>query len=190
MNKKAIGQVVLEFISVVFAVLLALGLNSYKADQDLKNEADLLKEKILIECKKNSLELDTAFKKNIKQKQYLDSLANLDEFTSDFDVSFSSELLTKSAWDFTKSSRSFSYLDEEFLNEAAAIYERQDYYMEISKQMFQNLGDLLLTDPEPTKTISISIYYIMNLNASAENLTNNYTRFLDTFHPDNQNVKP
>ena len=40
MKKKAIAQIGFEFLSVVFAVLLALGLNSYKQELDFENESD------------------------------------------------------------------------------------------------------------------------------------------------------
>ena len=181
MKKKALTQIAFEFLSIVFAVLLALGLNSYKQNKDLEEEADFLREKILIECSKNKLKLDTVFSDNQVYKQELDSMLALDEIGGSFNISISSELLTKSAWDFTQASRSFSFLNEEFLNDAALLYERQNYYMHISNQMFQNLGEMLISDPEPRKTVSICNYYLLNLNSSAEELMKNYEDFLKKY---------
>ncbi len=180
MNKKTIAQIAFEFLSIVFAVLLALGLNTFKQTLDLKNEAQLLRSKIIAECKLNQLELDTVFTLNKEFKQQLDSLSNLEDI-SGFNISIASELLTKSAWNFTQASTSFSYIEEGFLNDAAALYELQDYYMLISNQMFQNLGQMILTEPEPEQSISISNYYLTNLNATASSLQNRYTQFIKNY---------
>ncbi len=183
MSKKILSpwQIIIEFISVVFAVLLALGLNSYKQSSDLEDEAELLKTKILRECQQNMLELDTVLRDNLEFKAYIDSLRDAEDTPETFNISIASELLTRSAWEFTTSSRSFSYLDEDFLEEAALVYERQDYYMLISNQMFQNMGEMIMSDPEPRATLSISNYYLLNLNASAENLLDNYRDFLEQY---------
>ncbi len=171
-------QIAIEFLSVVFAVLLALGLNSYKANNDLESEAELLSSKIIKELKRNKLELDTVLIRNKDFKTYVDSLQAVDTLPQSLELSFASELLTKSAWDFTKASRSFSYLDEDFLEEAAALYERQDYYMHISNQMFQNLAEMLMTDPPMERTLIMSNYFLLNLNASGDNLAESYQEFL------------
>ena len=181
MKNRAAWQIVFEFLSIVFAVLLALGLNSFKQNIDLENEAQFLTRKIVLECQRNRNELDTVLIHNNEFKAELDSLLALENIEGNFSLSIASELLTKSAWDFTKASRSFSYLDEEFLNDAAVLYEMQDYYMLISNQMFQNLGEMLISDPEPRKTVSISNYYMLNMNATAEDLFNTYEEFLKKY---------
>ncbi len=181
MKKKAIAQIAFEFLSIVFAVLLALGLNTYKQSLDQQNEAQLLKKKIILECKHNKLELDTVFNLNTEFKDYLDSLSNQDNIAGEFSISIASELLTKNAWNFTQASKSFSYLDEEFLSEAAALYEMQEYYMLISNQMFQNIGQMILAEPEPMQSINLSNYYLSNLNATAHSLMHSYTQFLKKY---------
>jgi hypothetical protein len=174
----SVPQLIVEFASIVFAVSLALGMNAYKDTQDFKTEALVLQQKIILECRRNLAELDTVYRNNLEFKETLDSLAALDKIESNFSIAISSELLTKTAWDFTKASRSFSYIDEGFLNEAARVYERQEYYMHISNQLFQNLGDLLISDPAPEKTVSVSNYYMLNYNATTEALHTIYNEFL------------
>ena len=179
--KISLWQIAIEFLSVVFAVLLALGLNSYKSNSDLEDEADLLSRKIIKELKKNQLELDTVLTRNKEFKAYVDSLRAVDTLPESLELSFASRLLTKSAWDFTKASRSFSYLDEDLLEEAAALYERQDYYMHISNQMFQNLAEMLMTDPAMERTLIMSNYFLLNLNSAGDNLADSYKDFLDQY---------
>lgn len=76
MAKKQISfwPLFIEFASVVFAVLLALGLNSYKQNQDLREESRLLSKKNLADCQRNLLELDTIYHQNEAYLKYLDSL--------------------------------------------------------------------------------------------------------------------
>lgn len=180
MNKKAVSQVVFEFISIVFAVLLALGMNSYKQNKDLENEGDLLRYRIIEECKRNLIELDSVLIENERNFSYIDSLASLDEITTNsFDISIANELLTKSAWTFTQASRSFSYMDEDFLSDASILYEEQDYYMKISNQMFEKLGDMLMTDPNIEKVVKLTHYYLLNLNNTASELKSTYEEFLE-----------
>lgn len=181
MKKRAVWQIIFEFLSIVFAVLLALGLNAFKQNADLQNEAEFLTQKIILECNRNQMELDTVFTQNKEFKVYLDSLQSLDKIQGNFQISIASELLTKSAWDFTKASRSFSYLDENFLNDAAELYEKQDYYMLISNQMFQNMGELLISNPAPEETVKISNYYLLNLNTTADDLFKTYKNFLKKY---------
>jgi succinate dehydrogenase flavin-adding protein (antitoxin of CptAB toxin-antitoxin module) len=178
MNKQSIWQIAFEFISIVFAVLLALGLNSYKQNKDLESESKLLTKKIIVECKRNFLELDTVITTNNDFLSYLDSLKEV-EVVNSFNISIASELLTRSAWKFTQASNSYSYINEDFLNDATIMYEKQDYYMMISNQMFQNLGELLTTGPKPDKAINISRYYLSNLKATADDLMDTYKLFLE-----------
>lgn len=183
MNKKAIWQIAFEFLSVVFAVLLALGLNSYKESKDLESEGELLRARIVAECQRNLIQLDSVITQNETFNRYIDSLNSLESLEiKGFNISIASDLLTKSGWNFTQSSKSFSYMDEEFLNSASVLYERQDYYMAISNQMFEKLGDVLMADPEAQKTVRLIHYYLVNLNSTALELRSTYTNFLRKYN--------
>ncbi|WP_420578539.1 hypothetical protein [Ekhidna sp.] len=182
MKKKALAQIGFEFLSIVFAVLLALGLNSYKQNRDLEDEGLLLREKILKECQRNNIELDSVLAVNKAFFVQLDSLFRAESIqTNQFNISIENELLTRSAWDFTKASRSFSYIDEDFLGDAAVLYEKQTYYMSIANQMFEKIGDMLMGDPDMEKVIKLTHYYLSNLNNAAEDLKNTYSRFLEKY---------
>jgi sensor c-di-GMP phosphodiesterase-like protein len=183
MKKKAAAQIGFEFLSIVFAVLLALGLNSYKQNMDLEDEGRLLRARIITECKRNLSELDSVIVENEEFLTYVDSLKQLDEMKiSGFSISIASELLTKSAWTFTQASRSFSYMDEAFLNDASILYEQQDYYMTISNQMFEKLGDMLMLDSDADKMVNLIHYYLSNLNATSRQLKKTYTEFLEEYN--------
>ncbi len=181
--KKQLWQVLFEFLSIVFAVLLALGLNSYKQNMDLKEESQILTQKILMECDKNLAKLDSVVVQNKELKQYLDSMAQIED-PQGFSFNFSNELLSSSAWTFTHGSKAFQLMDQAFLDDATELYEIQSYYMEISNQMFDNLGQMLMKIDEvkPGTFILTSNYYLTNILNSAEELQNQYKDFLSKYN--------
>lgn len=188
MNKKAIAQIAFEFLSIVFAVLLALGLNSYKQNSDLQAESKLLKTNILDECQANLMKLDSTILENEIFQAYLDSLLEADEVES-FEFSFHNKLLSSIAWNFTKSSKSFQYMDSDFLQNAAEVYENQAYYMNISNQMFEHIGTMILqVDNVESKTLTMTgNYYLSNLLSTSKKLKINYEDFLSKHASDEIN---
>lgn len=179
--KKTIWQILFEFLSIVFAVLLALGLNAYKESLDLNHESKTLREKIIKEVKRNKLEIDSVITVNTTYMAYLDSLLSLDEELESFQLSIASELMASSSWKFTQSAKSFTHIDSDFLDDATELYEQQDFYMLISNQMFQNLGDMLLLSDKSDKMVVTSHYYMSNILQTAESLRDNYETFVKTY---------
>lgn len=187
MNKKAIARIAFEFISVVFAVLLALGLNSYKQSVDAEDEALILKSSILKECTENLIKIDSFRINNSEYYSYLDSLVNLGEDeVDDFFFQANIELLTNGAWTIAQNNSSINRLNQEFLIEAAEIYQTQEFYSEFSVSFFENVGNYLNRQDEVTPyTTALSLYFNMNvLNNSAEELSKQYMRFLRRYDND------
>ncbi len=182
MKKQSLWQIVFEFLSIVFAVLLALGLNSYKENKDLQEESEVLSNKILIECAKNLGKLETVIQQNREFMVYLDSMRRLEK-AGGFGFNFSNELLSSSAWKFTQVSKSFQLMDQEFLDDATELYEIQAYYMEISNQLFQDLGTMLLQveRTEPKTIINTCHYYLTNILSVADGLKSTYDEFLQKY---------
>ncbi len=182
MKKQSLWQIVFEFLSIVFAVLLALGLNSYKENMDLKTESEVLSEKIILECKRNLNKLDSVILQNQEFMTYLDSLRE-QEVVDGFGFNFSNDLLSASAWKFTQVSRSFQLMDQEFLDDATELYEVQNYYMTISNQMFQNLGEMLMkiNSVDPKTMVITSHYYLSNILNAASQLQTTYRDFLEKY---------
>ena len=182
MNKKTISQIAFEFLSIVFAVLLALGLNSYKQNLDLENEAELLTGNIILECKENLQKLDSTLEINQAFKLYIDSLLQAEEIRG-FHFSYNNELLSSISWNFTKASKSFPYMDQGFLNDAAEVYEHQAYYMENSNQMFEHLGNIIIQidNIKPRTLARTGDYYLSNLIGAAEELKTFYEEFLKKY---------
>ena len=180
--KKTAWQVLFEFLSIVFAVLLALGLNTFKQNMDQKNESELLRDKIIAECKQNLSRLDSAIMENSAMLDYLDSLATLEEI-DELNVEMNTQLLTSSAWTFTQSSQSYHYMDTDFLDEATEMYEIQRYYTQMSSRLFEKFGDMLLkvNELETEDFINTIRYYLSNLLNASRELQEYYNYFVEEY---------
>ena len=90
-------------------------------------------------------------------------------------------MLSSISWDFTKSSKSFSHIDPTFLNDAAEVYEHQEYYMENANQMFEHLGSMILQiDNIKPRTLALTgNFYLSNLLSAAKELQSFYRGFLE-----------
>ena len=188
MKKQSIWQILFEFISIVFAVLLALGLNSYKQNQDLKSESEVLTTKILSEVSKNLQKIDTVIAENTDFKIYLDSLQK-SKTIDGFNLEFSSKLLSKSAWQFTQASKSFHFMESEFLDEVTELYEMQSFYVDISDQMFHNFGVMLLNmdNTKPKTMVATANYYLTNLLSASQDLREVYKELLSKYDKEKAN---
>lgn len=184
MKKISVPQLILEFISVVFAVLLALGLNSFKQSLDQKASARQLKNAIISECERNLIKLDSVFSKNQGYAEYLDSLVRLEpEDITGFYFTFEFELLTNGAWQIAQNNTDINRLDPEFLLNAADLYHMQDFYTEFSSNVFQNVGNTLIQkDKVSNANMAISMYYNVNVmfNAATD-LKKSYKEFLEKY---------
>lgn len=170
----------LEFISVVFAVLLALGLNSYKQTHDLKKESDTLSKKIIAECTRNLEELDSVNIDNNKYLAYLDSILVSNEDIRSFRIDINGELLNSSAWKYTQNSPAFNHIDNQLLDKATQVYELQEYYMKVSGQMFETIGQMQMFSDniESNTLLKTCHYYTRNVVSAGEQLEKAYEEIL------------
>ena len=181
MNKKALWQIISEFISVVFAVLLALGLNSYKQNVDAEAEAERIKDSIIKEVELNLSRVDSTLYKNQDYANYLDSLVRMDpDDGNGFYFAYDFELLTSSAWQLSQNNSVTNSLNEDLLIEAAAIYQTQSFYQNFSEKMFQSIGQLLAQQDQLKESdMILSMYYNIGvMNSVAEDLKSKQENFL------------
>ncbi len=182
LTRQSIFQIVFEFLSIVFAVLLALGLNSYKQSNDTKKKADVIKESIIKECQTNLEKITSVIEENKEYVAFLDSLSQLpSDQTSGFNFTYTFELLTASAWNIAQNTDAINILDQQFLLDAADIYEAQEFYMEFSKTVFNQVGIFIsdVSNHEDGEIGNALIYYVTIMNESAIKVQNNLQEFLD-----------
>ena len=184
LNNIPIGQLAMEFISVVFAVLLALGLNSYKQSIDINEEAEIIKASILKECHQNKAKIDSMLIANQSYASYLDSLVSLDpDEVNNVTFKYNLELLTDAAWVIAQNNSAINKLDQEFLINVAEIYQTQIFFTEFSRSFFENLGSFVIKqDENPPYSTALALYFNVNIiNNSCSELLNTYQDLFDKY---------
>lgn len=183
-NNISPAQIIIEFISVVFAVLLALGLNSYKETKSMNSEAQKLRAAVLNEFRTNKVKIDSIILVNQDYFNYLDSLVKLDKEQVTFvQFQYDLDLLTSAAWDLTQGNQATSLLSQKFLLEAAELYQAQDFFTSFTSEMFKTVGQLIHErESTPPYNTAVTLYYNMNiLMNAAKDLSYGYDTFLKDF---------
>ena len=178
------GQLAMEFVSVVFAVILALGLNSYKQALDAESEAIVLKNSIIKECQENLIKVDSMLIKNQDYANYLDSLVSLDpDDVQGVKFIYEIELLTDAAWVIAQNNAAINKLDQDFLISSAEIYQTQVFFTEFSRSFFQNLGIMATQQDEtPPYSTALSLYFnISVINNGANDLKQSYQELITKY---------
>ncbi|REE02140.1 hypothetical protein [Marinoscillum furvescens] len=182
--KISIPNLIIEFVSVVFAVLLALGLNAYKQSLDNEATATALKEAIISECHQNYLKTDSLLTNNSEYSVLLDSLVQLDSEDIPYVPFFYHfELLTHGAWEAAQRSNAVQDLDPQFLLDAADIYHTQQFYTDFAASFFSNVGTFLAHQNSLDQSnMALAMYYYTGvLNNSVDDLRLKYEEFLDKY---------
>jgi len=176
----------LEFISVVFAVLLALALNSYKETIDTRKRAESLKISIYEECKRNKVKIDSIIINNKAYINFLDSIIRVeDKENVRFYFDFSFELLDRSVWNMAQNSDAFDQMDKDFTFKVSGIYENQRFLYDFSSEVFIEIGTMLKEmSTLKTSDMALSTYfYVYTINHTSLELQEDLIEFLEEYAP-------
>ncbi len=180
--KQSISQILIEFISVVFAVLLALALNAYKESLETRRKADKIKESILMECLSNQEKVKSVLDDNREYFDYIDSLSQLQEKdVKGFGFKFEFELLTKSAWEIAHNTDAVNSINQEFLLQAADLYELQEFIMTFSQEIFSQVGVFIsrAESYNSAELVQTMHYYLRIINSVANEYLMESEKFLE-----------
>ncbi|MCB8963670.1 MAG: hypothetical protein H6536_01340 [Bacteroidales bacterium] len=136
-NSIAYKKLAFEFISVSFAVFLALMLNQWK---DNYNNQKLVKQtltNINIEVKQNSERVKEMLDSHKLLLTKIESiLAHIErgKIPNETLGELSFSLISTTAWETAKLTQAIAHMDINLVSEIAGIYEYQEYYRSIVKQ--------------------------------------------------------
>ncbi len=178
----SIKKLVFEFLSVSFAVFIALMANqwrdNYNNDKLAKQSINNIQEEI-VDNKDVILKSITEHKQLLVFVDSIMPLINDDDIDSDSDstIAVSFKLLNSTSWQTAQLTQSISYMDLNLVNKISKIYIYQEYYQEIIKDfILKNLVQ---------KNVNIEyMEYIQNLLISIvpieETLNDNYDKLLES----------
>ena len=137
-NKRLnIQRLIFEFISVSFAVLIALLVNQWREDHNNNKLAEKAIYNIKQEIKENKDAMDILIPSHKSTLSNIDSIIGRKEkYNSivDSNISINVTLISSSAWEMAEITNAIFYLDFDDANKMAKVYKLQSYYESIIKQ--------------------------------------------------------
>lgn len=141
-NMSFSNKIVIEFVSISFAVLLALMVNQCK---DNYNNSKLAKESLSnirseINDNKEIMEaMVLAHKKLlVKVDSLLPLITEMNELDKNIDLNIRFQIISSNSWETAKLTHSIQYMDIDIVQEISAIYKLQEYYELIVKDFVLN----------------------------------------------------
>lgn len=171
--KTGVRKVVFEFLSIVIAVVLAMGLTEWRQDILDHRQAEESYQNIIEEIQNNHNNLlpDSA--------NMVRSILGIDDWlktSTDYrdtieEMSYELKLLSKSAWEVAKMNQSLTFIDNQRVLNASIVYEFHDLYATSGRDAFASLRDLQKVD-------NTSPEYVGEMKALRVSLTLTYNALL------------
>ena len=136
-KKSNLQRLIFEFISVSFAVLVALLVNQWREDHNNNNLAEKAIYNIKQEIQENKDVMDILIPSHKSILSNIDSMIVRKEkynSTVDSSISINVTLISSSAWEMAEITNAIFYLDFDDANKMAKVYKLQSYYESIIKQ--------------------------------------------------------
>ena len=137
-NKRLnIQRLIFEFISVSFAVLIALLVNQWREDHNNGKLAEKAIYNIKQELHENKDVMDILIPSHKSTLSHIDSIIGRKEkniSSVDSIISIDVTLISSSAWEMAEITNAIFYLDFDDANKMAKVYNLQSYYESIIKQ--------------------------------------------------------
>ncbi len=134
-----------EFLSIVIAVVLAMGLTEWRQSYLNHKMADASFDKIVLEVKDNLEELKNDSLKIAKDLETMTEWVrqlSLKEKKVPLSVNFSYSFLSSSALEVARINQSLTFLPTDKVLAIAEIYATQEFYTENAAKIFDIMGDL------------------------------------------------
>lgn len=193
-NKKGwIGKLLMEFVSVVFAVLLALGLNHWREERANQELADKALTNIFIEVFTNKNDLEEQF------PIYEENIASVGVYKAEYDsgkggyysLKFNLPVLSKAAWNVANSTGAIKDVDLTLLMELSDMYAFQDVIQTNSLNYLETMNSLSYKKDENAEAIVNANYDQLKLMKSwSEQLHAGYLNILEVYGPQYQELLP
>lgn len=194
-KKETLKKVLIEIASVVFAVLLALGLNHWREDLADEALAEQALKNIVIEIRSNMRDLEAEFTDYEAQRDTLRARRQkvLDGDQEAGGFGYNHPILYNSAWRMANSTGAVKDLDLDVVMELSALYIMQethqkhgfDYFRSFTSLDFQKPENKLAAINSNLTQLTISMSWGRQLMEGYKSfLTDNRDQLIKVVHPD------
>ncbi|WP_420583332.1 hypothetical protein [Reichenbachiella sp.] len=193
-NKKGwIGKLLMEFVSVVFAVLLALGLNHWREANNDQKLAERALVNIFMEIYTN--QKDVAEEQLTYQERLEEVKVYKDSYDQDkpmkYSLGFNIPLLSNAAWNVANSTGAIKDFDQDILLELSSLYAFQEMYQKNGIEYMQHMNTVEFKKSENAKAIIDSNYgQLRTFENWSQILSDAYLEFIKTYGPQYQELLP
>ena len=177
-------KIAVEMFSIIFAVMLALGIEDWMQDRERDDRAALMMERITAEVQNNRDELKKAIADNNKFAEGLKKALRKENTTFE-DVSpfiqMSAGSINNSAWSSAQMTNVITYMPIETVGQLASLYDTQSYYTKFAQGFIQGFADYSVGVQQPDQMKMVTKKFITNLmimNSLASNIVDGYDTFL------------
>jgi len=183
--REKLPEILIEAGSVVIALLLALAINAWNQDRELRARADTARAGILAELRTNRDDLDAA---RPKLREIVDSLR--DKLAKDapepheVTVLLGVTQLSSAAWRAALATDAMRTVDFAWISEVARVYEVQDEYLRLQQNALDQISSIPADPALGGKSVAASLMPRFNVLVQiADGLSRNYGEILDRKQP-------
>ena len=181
-----LSKMTIEIPSVVFAVLLALGVNSWWNTHQNERMAEEMQQKIVLEVEENRKDLEEDISANeelLPQLQKLVAqLKSNEEDITNVTLGMVYSTLRSTAWQTANLTGALQHMDQEIVMEIADLYAVQEIYLEVGMAYIQQIGSIELNkESNRLPAAETNINQIKLSNQLGETLLALYQEFLEKY---------
>ena len=183
--REKLPEILIEAASVVIALLLALALNGWNEDRQMRERADTARSAILAELRSNQQEIEDARPKLKEIVGRLTATADEDApATHELQVTLGISLLSAAAWHAALATQASQEIDFAWMTRVAKIYEQQENYLRVQGVAVDQLTAIPADRSASEKQVARSLIARMSaLSQLADGLSASYHDVLGPTHP-------
>jgi hypothetical protein len=145
--RRKIPGLLVEALSVVFAVLVALGVDEWREDKANLELAGRALAGLTAEIENNLVELDSTRDENVSMLAQLDA-ALAEGGPQSFSMEFEYTQLSQAAWQTSQVTQAVHFVDYEAVQRIARLYDLQELFIENQRALVDLIGGVMGgTDP-------------------------------------------
>jgi hypothetical protein len=183
--REKLPEILIEAASVVVALLLALAINAWNQNRELRERAETARAGILAELRANRDDIDAA---RPKLRAIVDSLreklAKDAPEPHEVTVLLGVTQLSSASWHAALATDAMRTVDFAWISEVARVYEVQDEYLRLQQNALDQISSIPADPTLGGKAVAASLMPRFNVLVQiADGLSRNYGEVLDKKQP-------
>lgn len=187
LKKIPFKRLLLEIVSVVFAVLLALGVNEWRKNLENEQLSQQALANIAQEIEANKSDIVKGLAEHKRLSSYLDSTLkaynnmpqeNVKRVKKSFRFSYEHSVLNNTAWNSAQITQAVKFMDYETISALSTIYELQAIYKDHGKEVIAAMGKVAFHEAEFKPFLKANIFNVRISINIEESLVEAYDAFL------------